>query len=629
MGAAYTVSPTTGGGSSGTTTTTTTEKKSPTFDTLRDKFESLANGVNSLENNRFATDFFASVRVNVQGVLDTIFTLITENATALDKALEFWEESRPIGQGAAQKKNANVKPSIVRWKEAIARPNYGELKKMDKEIEICLERGKIYRDLGAQCRLVLGLRRSVVSKRYPLSPKEPLERAFYDDDGGDSSELLPPLSWDRGLATSPFLNLDWDDDNEKQLEWSVEAVGFAGNPGTRLRMPDSSNLTLFESINRARIKWLRRVRNVFVSLDNMTGLYDMKEQIGKFVLEQIVFPASPILSGAYVNFVIGGNPGTGKTEVARRFPVLLYLLGLLPVNPFHAVYDDDDDDDDGDGDGKNTPDLFTVNVTTRNDWIAEYEGQTATKTRQLLLKNLGSLIVIDEAYSLVLSSKDSYGLEFINQLVNDMSLYRGLISVMLLGYADRIEKQVLSANDGLNRRFNNRWIITNYSGAELFVILMHKLVGLSYRMPGVKKTVSTKDQRDVFLALAKVLPLTTSGQLTTRIIHKDFKPTKQELDHYDSIFNILVGLQSKTGLFANTNAAAIPGIIKLYNGAIVSRLVLGDAAEDSKKRVTLSQFDEFYKKMGEADVKQMDLVIFIQILVGFAAQNGARTEPGK
>jgi hypothetical protein len=584
------------------TTMTTTGPKPAAFDVLREKFARLAElDIDGLRDNAFVTDFFASVRINMQAVLDTIMQLLRDNGKELERALATWAEARSAraDRDSENEEDDNEEEALVeRWKRVTSDATYGERSKTDKEIQLLLERGKMYLDLGAQCHTQLGLRRSIVStRRVRLADTANLETAFYDDDGNDGSELLPPLSWDNGLSKSIYLNLDWDDDGpgkakRGQLKWNTnDMTGIRFLPKDALKLKDESYALLYEAASEARIRWLGRLSAVFQEFDAMVGMSEIKEEVANFVLRQIVTPVSPITTGLYVNFVIGGNPGTGKTEVAKKFPLLLYLLGLSPREPITAPL-----------------------ITTRSDWIGEYEGQTATKTRTLLAKNLGELIIIDEAYALVGGERDMFGKEFINQLVNDMSLYRGLLSVMMLGYYERIEKNILKSNIGLARRFNNKWQIRNYTARELFIILCDKLLDMAYQMPGLSTTSSPpplSTQKEFFRRLVDALPVMRDKTASTG---ESFNVSEEDMDRYDSIYNVINGLV-QLGKLDDINAGAVAALINIYNGLIAAKLVTS-----KNKSVSVDDFDKEYVTLRKQGTKTLQLQTLFDALVAYAVQ---------
>ena len=139
-----------------------------------------------------------------------------------------------------------------------------------------------------------------------------------------------------------------------------------------------------------------------------------------------------------------GNPGTGKTTVARIIGHLYYKLGLLSKGHFVEV--------------------------SRTDLIAGYQGQTALKVKKVIEKALGGVLFIDEAYSITENeNSDSYGRECLTELTKALEDYRDNLVVIVAGYTEPM-KQFFESNPGLKSRFNTFITFEDYNGDELFKI---------------------------------------------------------------------------------------------------------------------------------------------------------------
>lgn len=150
-----------------------------------------------------------------------------------------------------------------------------------------------------------------------------------------------------------------------------------------------------------------------------------------------------------IHFIITGNPGTGKTTVAKLIGQLFYEMGYLSSG--HVV------------------------ETDRQGLVAGYVGQTAIKTRNKVIEALGGVLFIDEAYSLAKSEDgdngNDFGQEAIDTLVKAMDEFKGQFSVVVAGYRNKMEAFEAS-NIGLARRFGDNHIhIEDYSPAEMHEIL--------------------------------------------------------------------------------------------------------------------------------------------------------------
>lgn len=143
------------------------------------------------------------------------------------------------------------------------------------------------------------------------------------------------------------------------------------------------------------------------------------------------------------HFVFTGNPGTGKTTVARIVAQIFRALGLLERG--HLVECD------------------------RQALVAEYIGHTAIKTNQLIDNAIGGVLFIDEAYSLVSETKGDFGREAIQVLLKRMEDQRGQFVVIVAGYPEEME-EFLASNPGLKSRFDTNFLFSDYGKDDLVAI---------------------------------------------------------------------------------------------------------------------------------------------------------------
>ena len=173
-------------------------------------------------------------------------------------------------------------------------------------------------------------------------------------------------------------------------------------------------------------------------LNALIGLDAVKESIRKLRAFALVNQDNKDFN---LHMTFRGNPGTGKTEVARIIAGILYENGLLPTD--HVV------------------------ETDRSGLVAAYVGQTALKTMERVEEAMGGVLFIDEAYSLTQDeSKGDYGHEAVATLIKAMEDHRGEFCVILAGYRNPI-KDMIASNPGFRSRIQFHIDFPNYSREEL------------------------------------------------------------------------------------------------------------------------------------------------------------------
>lgn len=188
-------------------------------------------------------------------------------------------------------------------------------------------------------------------------------------------------------------------------------------------------------------------------LNHLIGLSGVKENVQKIKAYAAVNKGSKNLN---VHMCFLGNPGTGKTEVARYIAGILYENRILPENKVVEV--------------------------DRSGLVSQYFGATAEKASQVIAKAMGGVLFIDEAYALGNSSDaglTDYGKEAIDTLVKAMEDHRGEFCVIFAGYKNEMEK-MLSVNPGLRSRIQFVLDFPNYSRNELKSIADLMLKGRGY-----------------------------------------------------------------------------------------------------------------------------------------------------
>lgn len=182
-------------------------------------------------------------------------------------------------------------------------------------------------------------------------------------------------------------------------------------------------------------------------LDQLIGLENIKDLIYEiYALLQVSQMRSDagLLRGTHVyHMVFKGNPGTGKTTVARIVAKMLQQMGVL--NKGHLI------------------------EVERADLVGEYIGHTAQKTRELVKKALGGVLFIDEAYSLARGGEKDFGKEAIDTLVKAMEDMKNQFVLILAGYSEEMDF-FLQTNPGLPSRFPIQIEFPDYSIDQLIQI---------------------------------------------------------------------------------------------------------------------------------------------------------------
>lgn len=182
-------------------------------------------------------------------------------------------------------------------------------------------------------------------------------------------------------------------------------------------------------------------------LDKLIGLNQVKTEVMsmKHFIEVNQRRQQAGMKTPHISYhcVFTGNPGTGKTTVARIVAGIYKDLGILKKG--HLV------------------------ETDRSGLVAEYVGQTAVKTNKIIDTALDGVLFIDEAYSLVDGGNGDFGKEAISTLVKRMEDDRDRLVVILAGYADEMEK-FIESNPGLRSRFNRYIHFEDYTAIELMQI---------------------------------------------------------------------------------------------------------------------------------------------------------------
>ena len=186
--------------------------------------------------------------------------------------------------------------------------------------------------------------------------------------------------------------------------------------------------------------------NALLELENMPGLAEIKEEVNKLVecVQVEKYRKSMGLPALNIShhLVFTGNPGTGKTTVARLLGKIYAELGVIGCDKVVEI--------------------------DRSGLVEGYVGQTAIKTKKVIESAMGGILYIDEAYTLAKDGND-FGQEAIDTLLKEMEDHRDDLIVIVAGYEDQMSKFIYS-NPGLKSRFKTFINFRDYSGEELYEI---------------------------------------------------------------------------------------------------------------------------------------------------------------
>ncbi|MBQ4353647.1 MAG: AAA family ATPase, partial [Clostridia bacterium] len=182
-------------------------------------------------------------------------------------------------------------------------------------------------------------------------------------------------------------------------------------------------------------------------LDGYIGLGEVKKEVKNLINMAAVYKMrmdnnlpNPDMS---LHLVFSGNPGTGKTMIARFMARVYHSLGLLSVGKLVEV--------------------------DRSGLVAGYIGQTAIKTAKVLEEAKGSVLFIDEAYTLTSKTENDFGFEAVDTILKAMEDNRDDLVVIVAGYIELME-QFIDSNPGLRSRFNKYIDFADYTAEEMIGI---------------------------------------------------------------------------------------------------------------------------------------------------------------
>ncbi len=293
------------------------------------------------------------------------------------------------------------------------------------------------------------------------------------------------------------LNSDLEEANLNCIQAENEIIFTCGNEKISVSLEESSvNLDALEEIKS--------------SLNELVGLSNVKEYVysleENYKIQQLRKEQGLKSSGTSMHMIFTGNPGTGKTTIARLVSRYLKNIGVLTGGQLIEV--------------------------TRADLVGRYVGHTAPLTNQVINSAIGGVLFIDEAYALCRGESDSFGLEAVDTLVKGMEDNRDNLIVILAGYTNEMN-EFLKSNSGLVSRFPNIIEFPDYTVEELY-----KITEIIVKSKGYVLSDDCKEKLVSKYIEMKISPASGNGRLVrnlveSAVLNQSKRLIKEKSDKYE------------------------------------------------------------------------------------------------
>jgi len=313
---------------------------------------------------------------------------------------------------------------------------------------------------------------------------------FQDLSLEDLTIILMKKLRERGLIFDPALKKHFssyiqerksDPSCEYKNGWLIEKdviPAIDKNQQARLEKLENATIEDFKTITEEDLPLKNKpktIDEILAELDAMIGLAKVKTAVRE-VAQSIKTQKEREEKGGVaaktqdIHWCFYGNPGTGKTTVARKLGALFKTMGLLPSD--------------------------NVLEVTRADLIAEYTGQTAPLVNSVCDKAMGGILFIDEAYELCRDKSDSYGNEAVTTLLKRMEDDRGKYVVITAGYKKEME-DFINVNSGFMSRFTHILELDDYEPDELYSIFVSMAKSEGYKLSGEAEIAAKEAINDI------------------------------------------------------------------------------------------------------------------------------------
>ena len=249
------------------------------------------------------------------------------------------------------------------------------------------------------------------------------------------------LRRDKNFGNAREARRIFDEAVEKQSQRLVSLIGDIGFKEEDMFKITTADLPMAQSDK------ARPLDEVLNELDEFVGMRSVKNSIRRLAVQSMFMKQRAAMGAGKVqqmamNFILTGNPGTGKTSIARKMGEVLHSMDILPTS--------------------------RVLEASRATLVGKYMGETPKIVNNMCDKAMGGILFIDEAYTLS-DGGDQYGKEAIDTLMKRMEDDRGKFVVIAAGYKNKMD-EFLQMNPGLASRFTHKLHIDDYNEDELLAI---------------------------------------------------------------------------------------------------------------------------------------------------------------